>query len=57
MKFKLKRLPTDEELEEFNRIREVEFPDTRMSAAYMASLDLYEPTKLDFEEDKDNGSK
>lgn len=57
MKFKLKRLPTDEELEEFNRIREVEFPDTRMSAAYMASLDLYEPTKLDFEEDKNNGSK
>ena len=41
---KLKRFMTDEELEEFNRLREV---DNVLAAQYMAALDLFEPTNLD----------
>lgn len=47
IKFKLKRFMTPEELEEFNRLRDIEFPDTKLSSSYIASLDLYEPTNLE----------
>lgn len=39
----LKRLITDEELEEFNRLREI---DNIVAAQYMSALDLFEPTDL-----------
>ena len=45
---KLKRFMTDEELEEFNRLREV---DNILAAQYMSSLDLFEPTNLDIVEE------
>ena len=41
---KLKRFMTDEEMEEFNRLREI---DNILAAQYMAALDLFEPTNLD----------
>lgn len=50
IKFKLKRFMTVEELETFNSIRDVEFPETKLSSAYIASLDLYYPTDLNIED-------
>lgn len=39
---------TDEELDEFNRLREV---SNIAAAQYMASLDLFEPTDLNIPEE------
>lgn len=45
---KLKRLMTDEEVEHFNRLREV---DNILAAQYIASLDLFEVTDLSIVEE------